>query len=120
MKGWAFSVTSKWIIRAALGLCLAWPGAVEANDYPTETVVEYVMSCIAANGQTPDMLRRCACSIDVVASIIPYPHYEKAETILRMRQTSGDRISLFRDMTMMKSAVDQLRLAQIEADFRCF
>jgi len=27
------------------------------------------------NGEIPDMLRRCSCSIDVIASLLPYDRY---------------------------------------------
>ena len=91
-----------------------------ANVYPTEVVADYVIGCMASNGGTQEMLRRCACSIDTVASILPYDTYERADTIIRMAGVSGDNTAMFREMTMLKGIVDQLRLAQIEADFRCF
>jgi hypothetical protein len=37
-----------------------------------------------------------------------------------MRQVTGDATSMFREMKMLDDMVKQLRLAQIEADFRCF
>lgn len=92
----------------------------EANAYPTDVVADYVIGCMASNGETQDMLQRCSCSIDTVASILPYDTYERADTIIRMAGVSGDNTAMFREMTMLKTIVDQLRLAQIEADFRCF
>ena len=94
--------------------------ASAAGDYPTEVVADYVIGCMASNGQTQDMLRRCSCSIDAVSSIVPYDTYEKASTILQMRQVAGDATAVFRSMTKLDEIVKQLRLAQIEADFRCF
>jgi len=94
-------------------------GAV-ANPYPTPVVADYVIGCMASNGQTQDMLQRCSCSIDTIASILPYQAYEQADTIIRMQQVTGDQASIFRQMTMLQAKVDALRLAQIEADFRCF
>ena len=106
---------------AAAALLAAGPGlALAANDYPTEVVTDYVIGCMASNGETQDMLRRCSCSIDAVSSIVPYDTYEKASTILQMRQVAGDATAVFRSMTMLDEIVKQLRLAQIEADFRCF
>jgi hypothetical protein len=92
----------------------------EANAYPTEVVADYVLGCMASNGSTQDNLRRCSCSIDTVASILPYDRYEKADTIIRMAGVAGGNTEMFRQMTALKAVVDQLRLAQIEADFRCF
>jgi hypothetical protein len=107
---------------AAIALMLSFsPGpASAANDYPTEVVADYVIGCLASNGETQDMLRRCSCSIDAVSSIVPYDTYEKASTILQMRQVAGDATAVFRSMTKLDEIVKQLRLAQIEADFRCF
>jgi hypothetical protein len=106
---------------AAIAMIAAGPGAARAaNDYPTEVVTDYVIGCMASNGQNQDMLRRCSCSIDAVSSIVPYDTYEKASTILQMRQATGDAAALFRGTKMLDDIVKQLRLAQIEADFRCF
>ena len=109
------------VATAAVAMLAAAPGpAWAANDYPTEVVADYVIGCMASNGETQDMLRRCSCSIDAVSSIVPYDTYEKASTILQMRQVTGDSVAVFRSATMLDEIVKQLRLAQIEADFRCF
>jgi hypothetical protein len=95
-------------------------GVASPNDYPTEVLADYVIGCMASNGESQDMMRRCSCSIDAVASIVPYDTYEKAETIMQMRQATGDATAMFREMKKLDDVVKQLRLAQIEADFRCF
>jgi hypothetical protein len=102
-------------------LMIAVPGAnARASDYPTPVIVDYVLACMASNGQTQETMRRCSCSIDVIRSIIPYAAYEQAETVVRIQQTMGDQTALFRNSRMLKAKVDSLRLAQVEADFRCF
>jgi hypothetical protein len=112
--------------RAAAAAGMIWgalaasAGSAVANDYPTDVVADYVIGCMVSNGETQDMLRRCACSIDTIASILPYDKYEKAETVLMMQQTTGDQGAVFKQMQTLKKMVDELRLAQIEADFRCF
>ena len=93
-------------------------GAV--NDYPTEARADYVFVCMAANGQTRESLRRCSCSIDVVASILPYERYVEAETVLSMRQVSGERVGMMRDAASATEMVRDLRRAQAEGDVRCF
>lgn len=108
----------------ALAALLALAGAAgaraeEGNDYPTEARADYVFACMAANGQTQDNLRKCACSADVVASILPYDRYVEAETILSMRQGVGRQASFFRGATF-DDAVADLRRAQAEGDMRCF
>ena len=107
---------------AASILVMGAAGPAAANDYPTVAVADYVMGCMAANGETPDALRQCACSIDVVASLLSYDDYTQAETVLRMRQVSGggEKMALFRETPATKVMVDRLRRAQVEAEVRCF
>jgi hypothetical protein len=96
------------------------PGAKAASDYPTEALADYVFACMASNGQTQEMLRRCSCSIDVVATIIPYDKYVQAQTILSMVQIPGENSTMFRDVLWMKNEVADLKRAQVEAEVRCF
>lgn len=90
------------------------------NDYPTDARADYVFACMASNGKTSDTLRRCSCSIDVIATIIPYEKYVEAETVLSLRQTGGERMVIFRTSPSAKLLVANLRRAQAEADILCF
>lgn len=94
--------------------------ANDLNDYPTEARADYVFGCMATNGQTRDNLRRCSCSIDMIASIISYEEYVKAETVLSLRQTGGERMSVFRTTQLAKTLEADLRRAQAEAEIVCF
>ena len=79
--------------------------------------------CSAACDRTArraSTLERCSCSIDVIASIIPYDHYETAETFKRMSQTTGEASGLFRESAPAKTAGSELKRAQAEAEIRCF
>lgn len=93
---------------------------IARDGYPTTTVVDYVFGCMKANGQTPDSMRSCSCSFDVVASIIPYSRYEQAETFRSLALQTGERGVLFRQSAPARSAVSELRRAQAEAEVRCF
>ncbi|CAN5812655.1 hypothetical protein BH23PSE1_BH23PSE1_12040 [soil metagenome] len=110
----------------ALAACLSLPALAQQslppalNDYPTEARAEYVFACMAVNGQNADMLRRCSCSVDVIASILPYRRYVQAEAVLAMLQTTGERISAVRESAMSAEMIADLRRAQAEADIRCF
>ena len=92
----------------------------EVNDYPTSTRAEYVFGCLKANGETRQAIEQCSCSIDVVASLIPYDRYVSAETVLSMAQVRGDMGSPFRTSEMATKAINELRRAQAEAEVRCF
>jgi hypothetical protein len=91
-----------------------------ANDYPTVARADYVFGCMQVNGQTRDALERCSCSIDVIASLLPYDLYEEAETVMRVRQRAGKNASMFLTMPTLRAKVEELKRAQIEAELRCF
>ena len=94
--------------------------AQEFNDYPTSARVEYVFGCLKANGETRQAIEQCSCSIDVVASLLPYERYITAETVLSMSQVRGDMGSPFRTSEQATNAINELRRAQAEAEVRCF
>lgn len=119
------------LVGAVLGLLLgisAAPaqnmaaGAANAqfNDYPTVARADYVFGCMAANGQTRQALEKCSCSIDTIATILPYEKYVQAETIMSMLQTTGQNAEVFRNTGMFRDMVADLRRAQAEAEVTCF
>ena len=75
---------------------------------------------MASNGQTREALERCSCSIDVIASILPYERYEAAETVMSLRLLAGERTAAFRNAEPAKEAYADLKRAQAEAEVRCF
>jgi hypothetical protein len=94
--------------------------ADDVNDYPTSARVEYVFGCLKANGETRQVIEQCSCSIDVVASLVPYDRYVTAETVLSMSQVRGNLGGQFRTSEQAASALNDLRRAQAEAEVRCF
>ncbi|WP_062227102.1 hypothetical protein [Aureimonas frigidaquae] len=110
-------------IIAGAALCAmlgAGPSAAVVNDYPTEAIADYVFACMQSNGQTQAALRQCACSFDVVASVVPYARYVEASTYLSMGQVTGEKGVIFRTSAPAKAAIADLRRAQAEAEIRCF
>jgi hypothetical protein len=97
------------------------PPAAGDNDYPTASRAEYVFACMATNGHTQEALHRCSCAIDVIADAVPFGDYEKAETILRMRNAGGAGYlgQEFR-VEATNSIIRELSEAQAEADVSCF
>jgi hypothetical protein len=92
---------------AFLGVSVVTAVAMElpANDYPTVGRADYVYACMQANGPTRDMLEKCSCSI--------------AETIMSVVMRGGDAQSLFHS-PMLQKKIHTLKLAQVEAELRCF
>lgn len=110
------------VLRAIFALT-ALTGSVAvswAATYPTVAIVDYVYGCMKANGETRAALENCSCSIDIIASIVPYERYEAAETFRSLGLQTGERGVLFRESAPAKSATTELRRAQAEADVRCF
>ena len=111
------------LVVAAAAL-FAMPAALayaeEVNDYPTSARAEYVYGCMKANGETRQAIDQCSCSIDIIASLLPYERYVTAETVLSMSQVRGNLGGEFRSSERAASAVDDLRRAQAEAEVRCF
>jgi hypothetical protein len=103
-------------ILAAVAAAAAQP----LSDYPTSARADYVFACMKMNGETREALEKCSCSIDIIASILPYERYESAESFMSVGQVAGDKGLLFRQSEPAKRATDALHRAQAEAEIRCF
>jgi hypothetical protein len=90
------------------------------NDFPTMARADYVYGCMKANGETQQAMEHCSCSIDVIATIIPYARYEEASTFISLGLQTGEKGVVFRTSEESKAAVGDLRRAQAEAEMRCF
>src|ERR1700750_3427174 len=108
------------VLLASLIVTVTHAKAEDLNDYPTSARADYVFGCMKANGETQELLQKCSCSIDVIASIIPYDRYRTAETILSMSQVTGPGGSEFRSTEPARLALQEFRRAQAEAEIRCF
>ena len=110
---------------AAIGLLVlslaAGPVHAADNDYPTSARADYVIGCMAANGNTHEALLKCSCAIDTIASLMPYSHYEQAETALSLQAGGGvgGRVGLFRDPPQIKAVIEELHRSQAEANLQC-
>ena len=110
---------------SAIGLLVialaAGPAHATGNDYPTSARADYVIGCMAANGNTHEALLKCSCAIDTIASLMPYSHYEQAETALSLQAGGGvgGRVGLFRDPPQIKAVIEELHRSQAEANLQC-
>jgi hypothetical protein len=107
-------------LLAALLLAATPSAAADLNDYPTSARADYVFGCMKANGDTRLSLEQCACSIDVIASILPYDAYVAAETVASVNQQAGQVGMMMRNTGAARDALETLRRAQAEAQVRCF
>jgi hypothetical protein len=114
-----------WMPRIVIAAAMVMTSAAiaragEANDYPTSARAEYVFGCMKANGEKREAIEQCSCSIDVIASLLPYDRYVTAETVLSMSQVRGNLGGEFRSSEQATNALNDLRRAQAEAEVRCF
>jgi hypothetical protein len=117
-----FARSMRFIVFALVALGATGPiaRAEDVNDYPTVARSEYVFGCLKANGETRQAISQCSCSIDVIASLLPYDRYVMAETVLSMSQVRGNLGGQFRSSEQATGALNELRRAQAEAEVRCF
>ena len=95
-------------------------GSGPTNDYPTSARAEYVFACMKTNGDTREALDQCSCSIDVIASLLPYDAYVAGSTVASMDQEPGRIGGMFRGAAVARDALARLRRAQAEGEVRCF
>jgi hypothetical protein len=112
-------------MRALLALALIASLPAEAatpvyNDYPTDARADYVFACMKTNGDTRQALEQCSCSIDVIASLLPYDAYVAGETVASMMQDPGPAGRAIKATARAKQNLVTLRRAQAEAEVRCF
>jgi hypothetical protein len=107
-------------VLAAWCLVALPASAEDLNDYPTSARADYVFGCMKANGDTRQSLEQCSCSIDVIATILPYDKYVAAETVASVTQQAGQIGGMLRNSAFAQDALNELRRAQAEAQVRCF
>lgn len=94
---------------------------IEQNDFPTLARVEYVMQCMLRHGgQSYITLYSCACTLDKLASQMPYETFTQAQTFQNMKRTPGEKGAIFRDSPQSKPLRAQLKKAQKSAESSCF
>ena len=68
--------------------------ALAGNDYPTVARADYVLGCMAANGNTRIALEKCACALDSIAErgLGLHPQRRLGFLVACIGQQLGDRI----------------------------
>ncbi len=95
-------------------------GPADESGYPASARKDYILACVNVNGGTEEARKSCGCSMDVIASILPYERYDQADTILRMRRMAGGYLAGEFRVQSTNQTLDELREAQAEGEVRCF
>lgn len=114
----------KAMLAAACLLAIPYAFAAESNcsddEFPTAVIADYILGCMAANGNTFASLHQCSCSIDYIKSRMTYSEFEKAQTVMQAQLDRGQRGIFFRDSNWAKKRIELLEKHQAESTLRCF
>ncbi len=100
---------------------LAAAGAAQANDFPSVDRVLYVMDCMRANpGPHYEMVNKCSCSLDRLASEVRFDDYVNMVTIVNAISIGGERGSELRDNESVKPQIARYRELQARVRKACF
>ena len=109
------------LFALAVMVSLIHGARADANDFPTQARVEFVLSCMdERGGQSYDTLYPCICIIDRIASRIPYRDYTATETLSFLFSTPGERGGIFRDAAPeSRKRIKALRALREDAEAGC-
>ena len=112
------------LLRLALTACglLAAPAlALAANDFPTVDRVLYVQECVRDNpGPHYEMINKCSCALDRVASEVKFDDYTNMSTVVKAISIGGERGGTLRDNESVKPQIARWRELQAKARKACF
>jgi len=93
----------------------------DANDFPTQARVEYVLRCMDSHGgQKYENLYSCTCIIDKIADKMAYDDFVEAEVFSQLRRTPGERGGVFRDPERASLLVSKINDLTEVAEKSCF
>lgn len=93
---------------------------MKKHEYPTAVIADYVLGCMAANGNSYEALHQCSCSIDFIRERLTFAEYEQTQTVMQVQLDRGQRGMFYRDSNWAKSRVEALQKIQAESTLRCF
>jgi hypothetical protein len=111
------------LIRSAfIALTLPLTGsAALAHDYPTVERVLYVQQCMRDHpGPGFEMVNKCSCAIDKIASEIVYEDFVSLATVANAITIGGERGAVLRDAEPMQELARKYRKLNQEAKKSCF
>lgn len=101
-----------------MGLLVA-SGAL-ANDFPTQTRVEFVLGCMnEQGGESYDTLYKCVCLVDAIAAEMNHDEFVEAQVFSQLRSTAGERGGVFRDPDRARALTEKLDAATERGKARC-
>lgn len=110
----------KKLLRSTIFMAILLPNTVLANDFSTSARAEYVMECMKVNQGKEELLQKCSCEVDEIASKLKYDDFLEMSTALRYQSLGGDRGAEFRDPKGVKDNAKKYENIQKNAKDVCF
>ena len=105
----------------AAGSLLALCAPALANDFPTVDRVLYVQECMRENpGPNFEMVNKCSCALDALASEVKFEEYVEMSTIAKAMSIGGERGNDLRDNETLKPQLKRYRELQAKVKKACF
>ncbi len=102
-------------------LCAAVSAPALANDFPTVERVVYVQDCMRENpGPSFEMMNKCSCALDRIASEVKYEDFVSMSTVVKALSIGGERGNELRDNEGLKPLAKRYRELQAQARKSCF
>jgi hypothetical protein len=103
------------------GIALLGADVALANDFPTQTRVEFVLGCMnEQGGESYDTLYKCVCLVDAIAAEMSHDEFVEAQVFRQLRSTAGERGGVFRDPDRAGALIGKLDAATERGKARCF
>ena len=114
------SPTSPFLLLSLCALLMA-ASPVHANDFPTADRVLYVQECMRAHpGPQFEMINKCSCALDALATSVKYKDYVTMSTITKAMSIGGERGGAIRDVAMLQPELKKYRELQTKVKKGCF
>jgi hypothetical protein len=97
------------------------PAESLGQDFPTIERVLFVEGCTRDRPDRPrtEMLYKCSCVIDVLASALSFEDYVSASTAFYAAQAAGERGTRIRESSTGRELAERFRSARAQAAKQC-
>lgn len=117
----SFLLRSSVIGTALLSVLAMAASPARANDFPTADRVLFVEECIRVNpGPYFEMVNKCSCAVDAIASEVNFEEYTTMQTISNGMSIGGERGGAIRDVAILAPELKKYRELQAKAKKGCF
>ena len=95
--------------------------ATAGNDFPTLDRVMFVETCMRDHADRPrqEMMYKCSCALDAIASQVPYDDFVELSTALEAGQIAGERGAAVRESTEGRDMAKRFRTIRAKAFSSC-